>query len=63
MTSCIVIPVIPGSPVTVIGVPVSFMLVGLIMPPSVIRTFSVSTMTGVIVTIRKGWESDCQKTE
>jgi hypothetical protein len=63
MLSCIVIPVIPGSPVTVIGVPVSFAVVGLIMPPTLVGMFSVSMMTGVIVTIRNGRESDCQKTE
>jgi hypothetical protein len=45
------------------SVPVSPVIVGFVMPLSVIRMFSVSAMTEVIIAIRNRWKRDCEETE
>ena len=63
MISCIVIPVIPWSPMTAIVVPVPPVFIVIVMTGPVIGTSSVSAMTYVIITIRNCWKSHCQKSE
>ena len=48
---------------TVIVVPMPFVVIGFVVTAAFIRMFFIAVMTGVIVTISNGWESDCKKTE